>query len=605
MPSQLLTFSMTPFGVSLFDVAGSPLVDPAKAAKTLLDVTPTMHGSVEVRGGARAFRDCILDFGVASLVTSIRSLYAGKLRGRRAEFIVFTADTAAFSGHVVVGNGWTAVTPARLSGDEVNYYGRPGARAAYSVYNDTLYIVQQGSTTLAFRPAYRNDIRWQASPNIPSALCASTHGDRLWIGGLDGREDAVAFSAVGAAGDFAYERGDAGILSISRRGGDVVTALSPTFYGDIYAFTADSISRISAPSVSQLQRESVSDSLGCASHAGVVQVGNDLFFPSARGVHSLLTTQKFGDVETEFLSAPIQRLWNRIDPADLERSSACYDPQRGLYLLAVPDRHMAFGGTHTTKVLVLHVQTRRWSVWDVAAECVALSGLQGWARMPIAASGTKLYWLNCPDRFDTDALMRGADWSPLAAARKTYTPKVVTHWIDCGSPDSNKNFRRLDLHFRSGASYIGRVHWLIDDQYSLPLDIGSTRQRFSADFNLNPRGDNVMGEGSAAGSDWSGPPYIFLGEMDDTPLHVSVPLTGSGKRIQIEVEMPSQLNEDTYSGGYEFELLGMDLSYLVEGQDWQTVGINTPSEQTQTVWMPPAPAGVPVTVGVGDGPETP
>src|SRR5690606_15198041 len=165
--------------------------------------------------------------------------------------------------------------------------------------------------------------------------------------------------------------------------GGEITGLSKPFLDDVYAFTAESINRVRVAGSADITVQTVNSSVGCIAHQSIRQVGNDLFFVSERGVHSLLATERYGDVEQEFLSAPIQRIWNRINPERLRQAWATYWKQRDLYILCIPARGtrglqssgnpaVTWYGLDQNFMLVLHVSSRRWALWDFPGTAIAM-----------------------------------------------------------------------------------------------------------------------------------------------------------------------------------------------------------------------------------------
>lgn len=116
-----------------------------------------------------------------------------------------------------------------------------------------------------------------------------------------------------------------------------ITALFPSFNDVLYVAKRRSIYAITQPSAGVFAVADVVRGLGCVSHNSVVAVQNDIIYCSERGVHSLVTTDKFGNVESTFLSAKIHDIYNDdIDFSRAEQIQAAYIPEFNSYIMTVP-----------------------------------------------------------------------------------------------------------------------------------------------------------------------------------------------------------------------------------------------------------------------------
>lgn len=138
-----------------------------------------------------------------------------------------------------------------------------------------------------------------------------------------------------------------------------VTSLFPSFYGDLYVGKWESIYRLQYDYNLEIFTVALMLSgIGCVSHNSVVAVQNDVLFVSDRGVHSLMTTQKYGDVESQFLSAPIQDVFKKeIDFTRSEEMQGVYIPDFNTYALTVPIR----GYSGNRDMLMLNILNGQWT----------------------------------------------------------------------------------------------------------------------------------------------------------------------------------------------------------------------------------------------------
>lgn len=117
-----------------------------------------------------------------------------------------------------------------------------------------------------------------------------------------------------------------------------ITALSPTLYGRMYVGKFNSIYELQTFAGGQSINPLV-EGIGMISHNAVVATQNDIIFPSTRGLHSLATTQNYGDVSSTFITFPINDIWNEtIDFTQAQKMSAAFVPEYNSYLITVPKR---------------------------------------------------------------------------------------------------------------------------------------------------------------------------------------------------------------------------------------------------------------------------
>ena len=114
-----------------------------------------------------------------------------------------------------------------------------------------------------------------------------------------------------------FEGADATAVDCGINDGDPVgpAAIFPEYYGNLYIGKWLSIWQISPITLDDgsifFKPVKITGGVGCISHNGVAAVENDIFFPSHRGVHSLISTRKFAQFETDFKSLKIQNLWTK------------------------------------------------------------------------------------------------------------------------------------------------------------------------------------------------------------------------------------------------------------------------------------------------------
>ena len=622
MTTALAKRAFYPWAPSFADAPVGSGVNPEQAASRMFNVTPTEHGTTEVRGGYRAVlsRSSEID----SAVQEIAGIYVGRFADKsNREFLVYSTNSVETSGigdRYFIRHWVRSSSGVFLDGSSEEdlpiQIGAYGTTPDYIVVESTLYITNPGTSIVSYgsKGSYRPLV------DIPSCHYLSYNKSRLFCGRLKGAPDSVAYSRPGAHEDFDLARG-AGRIRVSQRSGDPVTGIF-TFFGDTFVMTRNTLSILN-PDVSLDQ---ISGTIGGFHHSGA-QVGNDFWWASTRGVHSLAQTHKHGDVEQSFVSAGIQDYWKRYDPKMVELAWATYYPQKQLYLLAMRGKarpgmmapgdnglgHAEYGAQHN-EILVCHVPSRRWSVWDWPATCIAMTeDLYAPGRpVPICGGGgiddepLSVGILDTGDHFDITGAIKGRQYQYIDGATRRFTARIETQAIDLGDPSTNKSFREIRLFFKSGAQANATLYWMVDDQYTVANE---TQEWQSEAFLLNP--ENLSDEGSgnfggahfgshntsSQGSVFPDPDSVdstvFLGGQTDKVHQKTIQLKGSGRRIRFALESTT---------GHFLDFFGFDLVYLVEGITRHEIGRASDfDERTDTpTWSDP-----PAARGSGGGMEVP
>ena len=178
-----------------------------------------------------------------------------------------------------------------------------------------------------------------------------------WITGVQGLPDTVFRS--GADDPFTWTGATAESILINDGDGDPIgnTAIFPEFYGDVYVSKYRSIYRLRMTSTGVWGLSLFLKGVGCISHNSIVPLQNDIIFCSERGVHSLASTQNYGDAESKFLSAPIHDVYvNQLDFSRAKQMNAAYIPEFNSYMITFPKR----GSSIAKDVLGYNILTGQW-----------------------------------------------------------------------------------------------------------------------------------------------------------------------------------------------------------------------------------------------------
>jgi hypothetical protein len=185
---------------------------------------------------------------------------------------------------------------------------------------------------------------------------------------------------------------EAGYVEIPSGRGDEITKVRGDYYGQSIIWTRRGAWRLLGHGATSYRVERVTGiDVGCESMHGAAQVGNDVVFIGHQGIQSLATTEKFGDIQSQFPGAAIQDLWGqdlssvfRIAKHYLHKAKMDYNSQQGLLYVAVP----LTGNTETDNIFVYSTNTKMWlGPWEIPSRAMANIEI-GVPRLEVMAHGS-------------------------------------------------------------------------------------------------------------------------------------------------------------------------------------------------------------------------
>ncbi len=186
------------------------------------------------------------------------------------------------------------------------------------------------------------------------------HQRRGWYWPKASAPSTVQYSAASDITD--VTGGDTGNIVFDEDDGDKVIGISTTWRGDIFVFKGPqfgSVHHLEGTSPTTYARSRLFSGAPCIAHQANITSPNDIFWASRYGFHSLIATDKFGDVEEAFISRPIQRIFNDLNRDRLPFARGFYHPTRNLVGWAVPEG----GYQNNTVLFVYNFILGLWAVW--------------------------------------------------------------------------------------------------------------------------------------------------------------------------------------------------------------------------------------------------
>lgn len=279
-------------------------------------------------------------------------------------------------------------------------------------------------------------------------------------------------------------------LGITIDDGQRVTGLSSAHYGRLYVFKERSISVITGSwsDATDVARRTLSTTRGSVNHAVIQQVGNDIFFWDEQGCHSLLTTEKFGDVETVSTTTKIREDFKSlVDFSALDRAHSINYLPEDLYITWFQSR----GSDELDIAFVYNYSTREWTIWDYPARCSAIVS-------PIEDPRYKMWTGRCEGKVEQwpgDQAYSNADmWSGGLLFE---------------DPVTLKNYEEVELYVVPSGDFDANVEieFNADDLQALANQ--------STTFNMKPNTGDVLGDFTLDESTLSADDEIRVVKIDD------------------------------------------------------------------------------------------
>lgn len=248
--------------------------------------------------------------------------------------VVLTGKSGAITGSIMysTGNGrWDSVGFSDNFGTSANVQGKITLAGDYAVFSDETMSPtawDQGGSVVT--PSTGS--AW------PKFTGSSYHLNRLFIYGLSTAPSRLQYMA--ANNIFDSTGGDTGQFTVNVGDGDQIMGVSAPFYGKLYVFKGPkfgSIWEFGGKTAASFDLSMVGHGAPLLNHRAVVNTPTDVYWLSQYGVHSLQTTIKYGNVESAFLSLPIQTLWRDgiLDRDEFPKVWGFWHPSRNIVGWAV------------------------------------------------------------------------------------------------------------------------------------------------------------------------------------------------------------------------------------------------------------------------------
>lgn len=347
---------------------------------------------------------------------------------------------------------------------------------------------------------------------------------REWQGRLWGNDktvqDRLNYSPPGDTQTW-NGNGDSGALDIGVGDGDPVglTGVLPPFKGSLYISKQTKLYQVTGYSPEEYQITPISDGIGCVSHNAAVAIDqDDIVFLSEKGIHSLVGTIQYGDVQEKYLSKDIQTTINSYwTKSALKKAWGCYLSQINSVAFTIPDTN--YSGTGNTAIWLYNFVQQAWYVWpNIDCQCLVASYDTDKRRFYIGTGTGRVAKTFVGTNYDTS----------VAGATALITMTVKTGLIfPENDPMLISGFKRFTLIWGPSGSVNVTASFQIDNYTAQSLNFAQTGSNnvLGVSFILN---QSTLGFQSVTGP--------FSQTIDGYGRGFQVTLTQSGQQAAVNIQ---------------------------------------------------------------------
>ena len=232
---------------------------------------------------------------------------------------------------------------------------------AASITANTIPVFAQLNDTLTIWFSTSDaPLKWSQSGNVaslggspPLGRVACVHANRLWVAGVNAHPSRLYYSAYGDPET--WSGADAGAIDVDTEDSDRIVGLA-SYKGVLLIFKGPYKGSIfilsgTAPTGEEsFSKRILMRGVALQTHNSIVPVGDDLWFMSDQGIHSIQATQNYGDFANKFLSRFLRgHFRDKINRTKLDHVWGVNDTDRGCALWV----YTASGSTENDRTLGL------------------------------------------------------------------------------------------------------------------------------------------------------------------------------------------------------------------------------------------------------------
>lgn len=402
--------------------------------------------------------------GTEATAKDLRNTFDHKISARSSSGTTRTIRlTATFKGGV----GEYIVIENTTSPAENDYNGTWQVDAISTGANPNDTITFQATTTL--NESVTADSAMTVNGAAPNGSILREHSGRMWMNDKE-RRDRIHYS-----GSFNHEQwlgfGDSGALDIGIGDGDPegITAIFPTFKGELFVAKRTKLYRVSGYSPETFTVNLVSSGIGCVSHSSIALIDqDDMFFVSEKGVHTISATSNFGDFNAAFISSDIQKTFiENFSRPRLKYVKAAYNPEINSVAFCFTDSNLPNAVNTNLDVnnclWLFNIQYKAWYRWpDIPCQSLI-----------VATDGDKkrFYFGSHTNRIIKSFTGNNYDLSYTGAQVGIRFRVVTGQWLIDNNLFTVKGFKRFIMYYKPEGTHTHTVRIQID---AIPIDSVNT-----------------------------------------------------------------------------------------------------------------------------------
>jgi len=342
----------TDYGPTVYDAPNTGVMLLPFLSKAQ-NVVFTLNGGIQTMPGTTAFNGATL--GASSTVKGIYDYWRQGTTGSATQKVVAHVDSRIVAADLSDGI-FSNIATGLVS----------GAVPAYATFDDLLILSSDASADV---PKSWDQTTFQTlAGSPPNFSFSASHKNRMWGAGDMAHPSRLSYSVNLNPEDWAGL--GSGSIDIDPSDGDAIVGIV-SFGDDLWVFKGPnkgSIHRVTGASVTDFALVVFKRGITAAYHNSIFTLPNDLGFVSPHGtVHSLATTDRFGDYTQSALSFPINlSLRDSVSQGTYKNWWAINDLLSGRAIIA----YTPSGQTRNTKLLMMDYRFQtlgepfpRWAQW--------------------------------------------------------------------------------------------------------------------------------------------------------------------------------------------------------------------------------------------------
>lgn len=415
----------------------------------LLNVKLTKQGTIEKEKGYVLYNNTTLGSGV-----EVGGIYHFVKNNGSSEYTVVGAGTKLY---IMQSNSFTDISRAASYTNNASW--------DFVTFNN-LCIAVNGSNEPQKYDGVSNASNLGGTPPT-SASCVEVFKNRVFMAGEQANPTKLSYSALSNPENWTAAN-DAGWIEVGLNDGQRITGLK-AFYDVLLIFKESSIYVLSgysgdASSPGYFFIKPLNAEIGAVSNRAIIQVGNDIYFISKKGIYSLKAVQTYGDLSLSSISGNIQSLLDKLNIGSINNSFIVGDYDEDRLWFFVPN------GSSIQNDLIL--------IYDYHLRCwTKRSGFSSKSGHVVKSniSGTNIFYTGSYNGY---IYKQKTGYSYNGTPINSY---YITPWLDLGNYRIRKRIRDIQLvmvptgGYNLGVSYQwnygdsnnGNINYYLADNTSL------------------------------------------------------------------------------------------------------------------------------------------